>query len=216
LTEAKVQVSRVSAATTSSNSLRIERRLKRWVGAPRGRHVRRTLGCAAPGGAQRPWRRFQPSVLPRGRPIDPKYERQVVDYRGSEKPGTIIIDTPNSFLYLVLDGGKALRYGIGVGRAGFTWAGVKQISAMREWPDWTPPADMLQRRPDLPRFVAGGPNNPLGARALYVGSTLYLIHGANEPWTIGTQVSSGCIPLRNEDVIDLYRRVRVGTKVVVI
>ncbi len=148
--------------------------------------------------------------------VDPKYDRQVVDYPTSQPRGTIIIDTPHYFLYLVLDGGKALRYGIGVGRPGFTWAGIKEVSAMREWPDWRPPDDMLKRRPDLPRFMPGGPENPLGARALYLGSTLYRIHGSNEPWTIGTQVSSGCIRLRNEDVIDLYNRVKVGTKVVVI
>ena len=148
--------------------------------------------------------------------IDPQYERQVVDYDGNEKPGTIIIDTPHFFLYLVMADGKALRYGIGVGRPGFTWAGVKQISAMREWPDWIPPAEMLERRPDLPRFMPGGPENPLGARALYLGSTLYRIHGSNEPWTIGQQVSSGCIRLRNEDVIDLYGRVKVGAKVIVL
>jgi lipoprotein-anchoring transpeptidase ErfK/SrfK len=148
--------------------------------------------------------------------VDPKYDRQVVDYAASQPPGTIIIDTPHYFLYLVLDGGKALRYGIGVGRPGFAWAGIKEVSAMREWPDWRPPDDMLRRRPDLPRFMPGGPENPLGARAIYLGSTLYRIHGSNEPWTIGTQVSSGCIRLRNEDVIDLYNRVKVGTKVIVI
>ncbi len=148
--------------------------------------------------------------------VDPKYDRQVVDYAAGQPPGTIIIDTANYFLYLVLDGGKALRYGIGVGRQGFTWAGIKEVSAMREWPDWRPPDDMLRRRPDLPRFMPGGPENPLGARAIYLGSTLYRIHGSNEPWTIGTQVSSGCIRLRNEDVIDLYGRVKVGTKVIVI
>lgn len=148
--------------------------------------------------------------------IDPQYERQVVDYDGKEKPGTIIIDTPHFFLYLVMADGKALRYGIGVGRPGFTWSGVKQISAMREWPDWIPPAEMLERRPDLPRFMPGGPDNPLGARAMYLGSTLYRIHGSNEPWTIGQQVSSGCIRLRNEDVVDLYGRVKVGTKVIVL
>jgi lipoprotein-anchoring transpeptidase ErfK/SrfK len=149
-------------------------------------------------------------------PVDAKYDRQLVDYAGNEPPGTIIIDTPNKFLFLVEQGGKAMRYGIGVGRPGFTWAGVKTISAMREWPDWRPPDDMLKRRPDLPRYMAGGAENPLGARALYLGSTLYRIHGSNEPWTIGTQVSSGCIRMRNEDVIDLYDRVKVGTKVVVI
>jgi lipoprotein-anchoring transpeptidase ErfK/SrfK len=148
--------------------------------------------------------------------VDPKFDRQVVDYRGEEKPGTIVIDTPNKFLYLVEENGKALRYGIGVGRPGFTWAGEKTITAKREWPDWRPPADMLQRRPDLPRYMPGGIDNPLGARAMYLGSTLSRIHGSNEPWTIGTNVSSGCIRMRNEDVTDLYGRVKVGTKVVVI
>ena len=149
-------------------------------------------------------------------PIDPRYLRQEVMYPTAEKPGTIVIDTPNKFLYLVEDGGRALRYGIGVGRPGFTWAGEKTISAKREWPDWYPPADMLQRRPDLPRYMPGGIDNPLGARAMYLGSTLYRIHGSNEPWTIGTNVSSGCIRMRNADVEDLYDRVKIGTKVVVI
>jgi lipoprotein-anchoring transpeptidase ErfK/SrfK len=148
--------------------------------------------------------------------IDPKFERQVVDYDGHEAPGTIIVDTPNKFLFLVEDNGKAMRYGIGVGRPGFTWAGVKSVTSKREWPDWYPPSEMIQRRPDLPRYMAGGPENPLGARALYLGSTLYRIHGSNEPWTIGTNVSSGCIRMRNADVIDLYQRVKVGTRVVVI
>jgi len=149
-------------------------------------------------------------------PADPRFNRQVVDYRGEEGPGTIVIDTPNKFLYLVEDGGKALRYGIGVGRPGFTWSGIKEITAMKEWPDWRPPSDMLQRRPDLPRYMPGGMDNPLGARAMYLGSTLYRIHGSNEPWTIGTNVSSGCIRMRNDDVTDLYGRVKIGTKVVVI
>jgi lipoprotein-anchoring transpeptidase ErfK/SrfK len=148
-------------------------------------------------------------------PVDSKFDRQVVAYTGNEKPGTIIIDTPNKLLFLVQEDGKAMRYGIGVGRPGFTWAGVKEITAKREWPDWTPPDDMLHRQPNLPRFMAGGPENPLGARAMYLGSTLYRIHGSNEPWTIGTNVSSGCIRMRNADVIDLYNRVTVGTKVVV-
>jgi lipoprotein-anchoring transpeptidase ErfK/SrfK len=148
--------------------------------------------------------------------MNPIYRRQVVDYAGNEKPGTVIIDTPKRFLYLVQENGKAMRYGIGVGRPGFTWAGVKQVSAKREWPDWRPPSEMLRRRPDLPRYMAGGPDNPLGARAMYLGSSLYRIHGSNEPWTIGTAVSSGCIRMRNEDVIDLYERVKVGTRVVVI
>jgi lipoprotein-anchoring transpeptidase ErfK/SrfK len=150
------------------------------------------------------------------RPFNPIYEKQVVDYHGKEGPGTIIVDTPNKFLFLVQGDGKALRYGIGVGRPGFTWSGVKSISAKKEWPAWTPPPEMLVRRPDLPRHMEGGPENPLGARAMYLGSSLYRIHGSNEPWTIGTNVSSGCIRMRNEDVIDLYGRVNVGAKVVVI
>jgi lipoprotein-anchoring transpeptidase ErfK/SrfK len=150
------------------------------------------------------------------RPLDPRFEKQEVEYHGNEGAGTIVIDTPNKFLYLVRGNGRALRYGVGVGRPGFTWAGVKSISAKREWPDWTPPAEMLARRPDLPRHMVGGPENPLGARAMYLGSSLYRIHGSNEPWTIGTNVSSGCIRMRNEDVIDLYGRVNVGTRVVVL
>ena len=156
------------------------------------------------------------TIDPRRQPIDPIYLRQVVPYAGTEKAGTIIIDTPQRFLFLVQGDGTALRYGIGVGRDGFTWAGVKSVSAKKEWPDWRPPEEMLQRRPDLPGFMAGGPENPLGARALYLGSSLYRIHGSNEPWTIGQAVSSGCFRMRNEDVIDLYERVKVGTKVVVI
>ncbi len=152
---------------------------------------------------------------PRARPFDPRFEKQLVDYHGTEGSGTIVVDTPNKFLYLVEGNGKALRYGIGVGRPGFTWSGVKTISAKREWPAWTPPAEMLARRPDLPRHMEGGPENPLGARAMYLGSSLYRIHGSNEPWTIGTNVSSGCIRMRNEDVIDLYGRVNVGARVVV-
>ncbi len=148
--------------------------------------------------------------------MDPRYMKQVVNYAGKEPAGTVIIDTPQRFLFLVQGDGKAIRYGIGVGKPGFTWAGVKQISRKAEWPDWRPPEEMLRRRPDLPPFMAGGPNNPLGARAMYLGSTLYRIHGSNEPWTIGHAVSSGCIRMRNEDVTDLYERVKVGTKVVVI
>jgi lipoprotein-anchoring transpeptidase ErfK/SrfK len=161
-------------------------------------------------------RQPQEANQPAQRPFDPKYEKQMVEYHGKEKPGTIVIDTPNKFLYLVQGDGKALRYGVGVGRPGFTWSGVKTISAKKEWPDWTPPAEMLARRPDLPRHMEGGPQNPLGARAMYLGSSLYRIHGSNEPWTIGTNVSSGCIRMRNQDVIDLYGRVSLGAKVVVI
>jgi lipoprotein-anchoring transpeptidase ErfK/SrfK len=153
---------------------------------------------------------------PRDYPVDPKFLREEVAYPGREAAGTIIVDTANKFLYLIEDGGRALRYGIGVGRPGFLWAGIKTITAKREWPDWRPPAEMIARRPDLPRFMPGGVDNPLGARALYLGSSLYRIHGSNEPWTIGTNVSSGCIRMRNEDVTDLYHRVKVGTKVVVI
>jgi lipoprotein-anchoring transpeptidase ErfK/SrfK len=148
--------------------------------------------------------------------FDPKFEKQMVAYDGREAPGTIIVDTPNKFLFLVQGDGRALRYGIGVGRPGFTWRGVKSVTAKKEWPAWTPPAEMLARRPDLPRHMEGGPENPLGARAMYLGSSLYRIHGSNEPWTIGTNVSSGCFRMRNEDVIDLYGRVNVGAKVMVI
>jgi lipoprotein-anchoring transpeptidase ErfK/SrfK len=149
------------------------------------------------------------------REIDPIYLRQEVAYTGTERPGTIVVDTPNKFLFFVEPGGHALRYGIGVGRPGFAWSGVKTISRKAEWPDWTPPAEMLLRRPDLPTHMEGGPANPLGARALYLGSSLYRIHGTNEPYTIGTNVSSGCIRMMNQDVEDLYGRVRVGTKVIV-
>jgi len=158
----------------------------------------------------------QQEADPSQRSFDPRYNKQVVEYYGKESAGTIVIDTPNKFLYLVQGDGKALRYGVGVGRPGFTWSGTKTISAKKEWPAWTPPPEMLVRRPDLPRHMEGGPENPLGARAMYLGSSLYRIHGSNEPWTIGTNVSSGCIRMRNEDVIDLYGRVGVGTKVVVI
>jgi lipoprotein-anchoring transpeptidase ErfK/SrfK len=177
-----------------------------------------------PGYQQQPSYQPQGSLLPqqeeasdpRQRPFDPKFEKQLVDYHGKERPGTLIVDTPNKFLFLVQGDGKALRYGIGVGKPGFTWSGIKTVSAKKEWPDWTPPPEMLVRRPDLPRHMEGGPQNPLGARAMYLGSSLYRIHGSNEPWTIGTNVSSGCIRMRNEDVIDLYGRVSVGARVVVI
>jgi lipoprotein-anchoring transpeptidase ErfK/SrfK len=165
---------------------------------------------------QQSMRQQQESIEPAHPGFDPKYEKQVVEYHGKEAAGTIVIDTPNKFLFLVQGDGKALRYGVGVGKPGFTWSGVKQISAKKEWPDWTPPPEMLVRRPDLPRHMVGGPENPLGARAMYLGSSLYRIHGSNEPWTIGTNVSSGCIRMRNEDVIDLYGRVSVGARVIVI
>jgi lipoprotein-anchoring transpeptidase ErfK/SrfK len=148
--------------------------------------------------------------------FDPRFEKQEIAYNGPHAPGTLVIDTPSKYLYLVQGNGRALRYGIGVGRPGFEWAGVKTISMKRTWPDWRPPSEMLKRRPDLPRYMAGGPENPLGARAMYLGSSLYRIHGTNEPETIGRAVSSGCIRMRNQDVEDLYERVRVGTKVIVI
>lgn len=150
------------------------------------------------------------------RELPSQFRRQLVTYSSKEPAGTIVIDTTNTYLYLVLGGGQAIRYGIGVGREGFTWSGVERVSRMAEWPDWHPPAEMIERQPYLPRFMAGGPGNPLGARALYLGKTLYRIHGTNQPSTIGQFVSSGCIRLLNEDIEDLYSRVTVGTRVVVL
>jgi lipoprotein-anchoring transpeptidase ErfK/SrfK len=154
-------------------------------------------------------------LVPAVREIPAHFRRQSVAYAGKEGAGTIVIDTDNKFLYLVQGDGQAIRYGIGVGREGFTWRGVQSVSMKREWPDWRPPAEMRKRRPDLPLHMAGGPDNPLGARALYLGSSLYRIHGTNEPHTIGQNVSSGCIRMLNDDVLDLYERVKVGTQVVV-
>ena len=152
-------------------------------------------------------------------PIEPQFLPQIVDYDTQEKPGTIVIDTNNRFLYLVMEGGKARRYGVGVGKPGFEWAGAHKITRKTEWPDWTPPSEMVSREAAkghyLPARMDGGPENPLGARAMYLGSTLYRIHGTNAPWSIGSAVSSGCIRLRNEDVVDLYDRVSVGTRVIV-
>jgi lipoprotein-anchoring transpeptidase ErfK/SrfK len=142
--------------------------------------------------------------------------RRLVAYPTSEPPGTIVIDTPNTYLYYVLGGGRAIRYGVGVGREGFTWAGVQAINRKQEWPDWHPPAEMIERQPYLPRFMAGGPGNPLGARAMYLAGTLYRIHGTSDPSSIGKHVSSGCIRMLNEDAIDLYNRTPLGTKVVVL
>jgi lipoprotein-anchoring transpeptidase ErfK/SrfK len=149
------------------------------------------------------------------RGLDPRFLPQQVAYSGSHAAGTIVIDTTTKYLYLVESKGQARRYGIGVGRPGFEWRGAKNITRKAEWPDWRPPAEMLKRRPDLPRYMPGGPENPMGARGLYLGSSLYRIHGTNEPHTIGQAVSSGCIRMRNEDVTDLYERVRVGTRVIV-
>ncbi|MFG1277489.1 L,D-transpeptidase [Xanthobacter autotrophicus] len=149
-------------------------------------------------------------------PVPERFRRQTVDYVTTQPAGTIIIDTPNTYLYYVVGGGKAIRYGIGVGREGFTWAGTQKISRKAEWPDWRPPSEMIQRQPYLPRFMAGGPGNPMGARALYLGSTEYRIHGTNEPQTIGKFVSSGCFRLLNADIEDLFDRAGVGTKVVIL
>lgn len=148
--------------------------------------------------------------------LHPRFLRQVVPYHTNHKVGTIVVNTGERHLYLVLPHGQAMRYGIGVARAGFEWSGTHALTAKRKWPSWTPPAEMLKRRPDLPRFMEGGLDNPMGARGLYIGSTLYRLHGTNEPWSIGGSVSSGCIRLTNDDVIDLYERVRIGAKVVVL
>lgn len=145
----------------------------------------------------------------------PEFKRQVVYYRSNEAPGTIVVHTSERFLYVIQPGGRALRYGIGVGRDGFQWQGLLKITRKQEWPDWTPPSEMIERQPYLPRFMAGGPGNPMGARALYLGTTVYRIHGTNQPQTIGMAVSSGCFRLVNPDVIDLYERIPVGTKVIV-
>jgi lipoprotein-anchoring transpeptidase ErfK/SrfK len=180
---------------------------------------RRALESSQGGGPPPNIAAFPPEVRPETGPkkeLPPQFRRTLVEYRTNEPAGTIIVDTPNTYLYLVLGGGKALRYGVGVGRDGFTWSGAHRITRMLEWPDWTPPEEMIVRQPYLPRFMAGGDTNPLGARALYLGNTVYRIHGTNQPSTIGTFVSSGCIRLTNEDVMDLYRRVRLGTLVVVL
>jgi len=188
-----------------------------------------TAVCAPSLGGQLPWRFAPPPgiTLTTGKPthalmlqantqVHPMFLRQVVPYPTGEHSGTLVIDTRAHFLYFVLGDGRALRYGIGVAKSGFEWSGTHRVSRKAEWPGWTPPAEMLQRRPDLPRYMAGGPNNPLGARALYIGSTLYRIHGTTEPWSIGQNVSSGCIRMTNADVIDLYGRVQLNTKVVVL
>jgi lipoprotein-anchoring transpeptidase ErfK/SrfK len=172
--------------------------------------------CATQGFAQQPDVGDQPGLIADDAvDLAPEFKRQMVYYRTTEAPGTIIVQTSERFLYVVQGNGRALRYGIGVGRDGFQWQGLLKISRKAEWPDWTPPPEMIERQPYLPRFMAGGPGNPLGARALYLGATVYRIHGTNRPDTIGTAVSSGCFRLVNADVADLYDRVPVGTKVVV-
>ena len=156
---------------------------------------------------------YQPS--PDEEQLTGAFEKQEVFFRGNEAAGTVIIDTKERFLYVLQGNNRAIRYGIGVGREGFQWSGLQRISRKQEWPDWRPPPEMIERQPYLPRFMAGGPGNPLGARALYLGQTVYRIHGTNQPQTIGHAVSSGCFRLVNEDVIDLYDRVPVGTKVII-
>lgn len=178
------------------------------------RRIERLMGSPVRNAAVKPpaKRHVQPAM-------NPIYLPQEVAYDGPHKPGTIIIDTRENFLYFVESGGQARRYGVGTGKPGFEWAGTHAITRKAEWPGWTPPAEMVQREREkgriLPAFMPGGPENPLGARALYIGSTLYRIHGTNQPWTIGGAVSSGCIRMRNEDVVDLYERTKVGTKVIV-
>jgi lipoprotein-anchoring transpeptidase ErfK/SrfK len=196
---------------------RIMNGMRQWPAAPGEQRAVRRQGqggqdAMRTGAVRAPKKQIQPQM-------DPIYLPQQVDYTGSEKPGTIVIDSASKFLYLVQPDGKARRYGVGVGQEGMTWKGTQTITRKREWPDWRPPAEMIARERAkgrvLPVHMEGGPANPLGARAMYLGSTLYRIHGTNAPWTIGTNVSSGCIRLRNEDVVDLYERVGVGTKVVV-
>lgn len=191
---------------------------------PTVRHQNATARSAAPQPAARAGNRQTaalqasapaPRGNPRNSPVAQQYQRTTVDYSGPYGPGTIVVDTSSRFLYLVQPGGKAIRYGVGVGREGFSWRGTETVTRKAQWPDWRPPESMRRRQPELPRFMAGGPDNPLGARALYLGNTLYRIHGTNEPHTIGLAMSSGCIRMMNEDVKDLYERVRVGTRVVV-
>jgi lipoprotein-anchoring transpeptidase ErfK/SrfK len=157
----------------------------------------------------------QPEIGP-AKSLPPQFQRTVINFQTKEPAGTIIIDTPHTYLYLVLGNSKAIRYGIGVGREGFTWSGTEKVTKMAEWPDWHPPEEMIERQPYLPRFMAGGEGNPLGARALYLGQTLYRIHGTNQPSTIGQFVSSGCIRLTNDDIVDLFSRVSIGSRVVVL
>ncbi|MGE0603391.1 MAG: L,D-transpeptidase [Xanthobacteraceae bacterium] len=156
-----------------------------------------------------------PGVVPQQEEASPQFQKQVVFFRTNEEPGTIIIHTSERYLYLVMGNNRALRYGVGVGRDGFTWQGLHKITRKAEWPDWRPPPEMIERQPYLPRFMAGGPGNPLGARALYIGTTIYRIHGTNQPHTIGHAVSSGCFRMVNNDVIDLFDRVPIGTRVIV-
>lgn len=195
---------RSTRATASRQQAQQRRTLRQQQRSPDSVQVAAVTGAARPVQTQ----------------LDPMFLPQMVDYETAHRAGTIVIDTNNRFLYLVLGDGKARRYGVGVGKPGFEWAGAHKVTSKREWPSWTPPKEMIAREAAkghyLPAFMEGGPENPLGSRAMYLGSTLYRIHGTNAPWTIGYAVSSGCIRMRNEDVIDLYDRVEVGTRVIVI
>ena len=186
------------------------------IGAFAEKPLAHAAEATAPGGDE-PLVNDQPGYVPtpEEEQLDPKFQRQMVFFRSNEAPGTIIIQTSERYLYVVQGNDRAIRYGIGVGRDGFQWGGLLKIARKQEWPDWRPPPEMIERQPYLPRFMAGGPGNPLGARAMYLGATVYRIHGTNMPETIGTAVSSGCFRLVNPDVIDLYNRVPVGTKVIV-
>src|SRR5262245_47593063 len=176
------------------------------------------LGSATPGVSAPRGDEEKPGYVPTEaeEQLPNELRRQMVFFRTSETPGTIVVHTQERFLYVVQPNNRALRYGIGVGREGFQWTGLKRIDRKAEWPDWTPPPEMIARQPYLPRFMAGGPGNPMGARAMYIAGTVYRIHGTNQPWTIGSAVSSGCFRLTNPDVMDLYERVPVGTRVVVL
>ncbi|MFZ5737263.1 L,D-transpeptidase [Rhodopseudomonas palustris] len=190
-------------------------RMPRWIGRLATAAALITF-VSVPSYAQQPDVGDEPGLIADdGYVLPPEWRKQMVYYRSTEAPGTIIVQTSERYLYLVQGNNRALRYGIGVGREGFQWQGLLKISRKAEWPDWTPPPEMIQRQPYLPRFMAGGPGNPMGARAMYLGSTVYRIHGTNRPDTIGTAISSGCFRLVNADVMDLYDRVPVGTKVVV-
>ena len=201
-----VAVSGVLALGTAAQAQSDQERF--YGGGPRSGTTYRPYSSPSSSPYQSPYSNPYPSASP--------IAKTTVSFDATYAPGTVIINTTERRLYYVLGGGQALRYGIGVGRPGFTWSGVRTVSFKREWPDWTPPAQMLRRRPDLPRHMAGGEENPLGARAMYLGSSLYRIHGSNEPETIGQAVSSGCFRMTNEDVVDLYGRVSIGSKVIVL
>jgi lipoprotein-anchoring transpeptidase ErfK/SrfK len=207
----RLAVSALAATILSSAPLRAEPLAMTDSGFPFGSLFQQVVREPAPQAVPE-----ESVVDERAAPLDERFRRQIVAYNGNEAPGTIIIDTPHTYLYYVLGQGRAIRYGIGVGREGFTWSGVQTVARKQEWPDWHPPAAMIARQPYLPRMMSGGPGNPLGARAMYLGNTEYRIHGTNAPETIGKHVSSGCIRLTNEDVEDLYNRVTLGTKVVVL